>query len=382
MIIQNQSELEKFCLAAGAHPFITVDTEFLREKTYYSKLCLVQIGTLDGDAIAVDPLMDGIDLAPVFDLMKNTKLLKVFHAARQDLEIFYELMGEVVTPIFDTQIAAMVCGYGNSIGYNNLIQDLTGVQIDKSSQYTDWSRRPLSDKQINYALGDVTHLVHAYQKLFDELDRRGRTSWVFEEEKTLTDPATFQNPPQEAWRRVKIRSPKPKTLAVLREIAAWREEKAQRKNIPKSWVMRDETMIDMATQAPKNKKQLGRIRNIAKGLIESSGGEQLLELIKKAVESDPNTWPEGKKKKRVSASIAVKADILKMLLKIKCAEHDTAAKLVADGDDLQAIASGETDVPAMTGWRHEMFGQYADKLMNGALFIGMRDGQIVLEDVS
>ena len=256
MLITDQKALKGFCASLKSETFITVDTEFLREKTYYPKLCLIQIGAADGRAAAIDPLSDDIDLAPVYDLLFDEKILKIFHAARQDLEIFFNQTGKVVYPFFDTQIAAMVCGYGDSIGYENLVRNITGGQIDKSSQYTNWSNRPLSDKQVNYALGDVTHLVKVYEHLAEQLEKRGRTSWVFEEEAVLEDPATYDVDLNEMWRKIKVKSPKPQTLAVLRELAAWREARAQRKDLPKNWVMKDDTLADMAAQAPRDAKAL------------------------------------------------------------------------------------------------------------------------------
>ena len=225
MLITDQNELNEFCNALKSEEYITVDTEFLREKTYYPKLCLIQIGNKDKKAAAIDPLKGNLDLTPVFELFFDKNILKIFHAARQDLEIFYNLTEKVVTPIFDTQIAAMVCGYGDSIGYENLVRNITGKGLDKSVQFTNWSNRPLSDKQINYALGDVTHLVDVYEHLSEELEKSNRTDWVFQEEEVLCDPATYENDPYLAWERVKIKTPKPKTLATLRELAAWREKR-------------------------------------------------------------------------------------------------------------------------------------------------------------
>ncbi len=376
-VITSSHELATFCKTLEHVPFVTVDTEFLREKTYYPKLCLVQLSGPDKDARAIDPLAEGIDLTPLFELLENSNVLKVFHSGRQDLEIFYNLTNQVVTPFFDTQVAAMVCGYGDSIGYENLVRNVTGGQIDKSSQYTDWSVRPLSEKQINYALGDVTHLCDVYLHLKEELDKRGRTEWVMQEEAVLTNPETYSNDPYKAWERVKIRSPKPKNLAVLREVAAWRETQAQKKDIPKTWLMRDDALADMAGQAPQNKKQLAKIRNISKDMAEGRVGEQLLKAIEKGVNSPKEDWPAVQKKKQLSQTAVAIVDILKMLLKIQSAEHEVAPKIIANVADLELIAQDDNaDVPALKGWRKEVFGAEALAIKHGRLAIGMKDGKI------
>ncbi|MCB9982562.1 MAG: ribonuclease D [Rhodospirillales bacterium] len=378
MLITEQTHLEEFCASLKGCDFITVDTEFLREKTYYPKLCLIQIGNPNGEAAAIDPLAHGLDLSPVYDLLSDEKILKVFHAGRQDLEIFFNLTGKVVAPLFDTQIAAMVCGYGDSVGYENLVRNITGNSLDKSVQYTDWSNRPLSEKQIDYALGDVTWLVEVYEKLAAELEKRGRTAWVFQEEEILADPATYANDPYEAWRRVKVKSPKPKTLAVLRELAAWRERRAQEKDLPKSWVMRDETLADMAAQMPKDVKHLKKIRNMSADMAEGRHGKMLLELINDAISSNPKNWPKPQKKKPVPSSVSATADILRMLLKIQAAEHGVATKLLSSTDDLEALAMDDAaDIPALKGWRYEIFGREALAVKNGALAVGLKGSNIV-----
>lgn len=377
MLITTQKDLDAFIAPLSQCPFITVDTEFLREKTYYPKLCLIQIGDPDKNAAAIDPLAEGLDLTAVYDLLKNENVLKVFHAARQDLEIFYQILGEVPLPFFDTQIAAMVCGYGDSVGYESLVRNLTDYTIDKSSQYTDWSRRPLTDRQIEYALGDVIYLVDIYQALQEDLEKRGRTGWVFEEEDILADPATYQNAPEESWQRIKIRTPKPITLAILRAVAAWREEKAQKRNIPRSWVLRDEVIANIASQAPKDAQALGKIRNFPKDLANSDTGAQLLELIRKAEKSDPKTWPKLTKKKPLPAQDAATLEILKMLLKVESKQNDVAGKLIASAAELEQIAMHDKPkVKALEGWRYEVFGRDALALKAGKLAIGLKDGDI------
>lgn len=376
--ITKQKDLENFIKKAKKQPFVTVDTEFLREKTYYPKLCLVQIGLPDGEAAAIDPLVDGIDLRPIFDILADHTITKVFHAGRQDLEIFYRLMGEVPAPLFDTQIAAMVCGYGDQVGYDNLVRQITGHQIDKTTQFTDWSRRPLTKKQISYALGDVVYLVDVYKQLLKTLEKRGRTEWVMQEDEILADPATYRNDPHEIWQRVKIKTNKPQVLAVLRALAAWREERAQSKDIPRSWVMRDETLADMAAQMPKNVDQLGKIRGVSKDFPTSNGGGAILKLIKETLASDQQTWPEREKKQTLSSKAAACADILRMLLKIKASEYEVAPRLIASSEDIDAIAmDDQAETPALKGWRREVFGNDALAVKQGKIAIGFRDGEIV-----
>ena len=376
-IITKTAELSELCQTLSTEEFVTVDTEFLREKTYYPKLCLIQISGPDKNAYAIDPLSDGIDLSPLFELLENENILKIFHSCRQDLEIFYNLTGKVVAPLFDTQIAAMVCGYGDSIGYENIVRQVTGGQIDKSSQFTNWALRPLSEKQLTYALGDVTHLCDVYLHLRENLDKRGRTQWVFEEEEILGNPDTYKNDPYKAWERVKIKSPKPRSLAILREVAAWRELQAQKRDVPKNWVMRDDALADLAGQAPADQKHLAKIRNVSKEMADGKIGAQLLGAIAKALASNKNDWPKVKKKKPLSATESAMSDILKMLLKIESAEKEVAPKIIASAAEIEEIAKDDTaDVPALKGWRKEVFGDDALAIKHGKLAIGLKDGRI------
>ena len=377
MIITTQDALNEFCAGLKSEKFITVDTEFLREKTYFSKLCLIQVSGADKDARAVDPLAEGLDLAPLYELFFDDKILKIFHAARQDLEIIFNLTGKVVQPLFDTQIAAMVCGYGDQVGYERLVREITEAQLDKSVQYTDWSRRPLSERQINYALGDVTHLCDVYLHLVNKLEERGRTEWVFQEEDILLDPETYTNHFDEAYRRIKIRNPKPKTLAVLRELAAWREARAQKKNIPRGWVMKDDTLADMAAQAPRNVAELKKIRNMSKDLADGHVGQALLAAIQKALNTPHTEWPKVKKKKPPGPTVSARMDILKMLVKIQASIHDVAPKLIISNDDLEKLAmEEEPDIPALKGWRREVFGNDALAIKNGEIAIGLNGSKI------
>ncbi|MDH5721860.1 MAG: ribonuclease D [Alphaproteobacteria bacterium] len=377
-MISTSQELKQLCKGLSSQNFITIDTEFLREKTYYPKLCLVQLSDPDKNAVTIDPLAKGIDLKPLYELLANENVLKVFHAGRQDLEIFY-IQGDVVPqPFFDTQIAAMVCGFGDSVGYEKIVRDVTGVQIDKSSQFTDWSLRPLSNKQLSYALGDVTHLVDVYHHLANELEKKNRTSWLLQEEEILSDPATYVNDPYEVWKKVKLRSPNAKTLIVLKELAAWREQQARRKNIPKNWIMKDETLAAIAQAAPNNKDKLSSIRNISKDMASSHTGETIIGLVKTALDTPKEHWPQApERKKQLSSSASATLDILKMLLKIQSAEHGVAAKLIASSDDLELIARGETkNLPALRGWRYDVFGKDALDLKAGKIAIGLNKGQI------
>lgn len=377
MIISSQPELNSFCEALQKAPFITIDTEFLREKTYFPKLCLIQIGGPDKKAAAIDPLVQGLDLQPVYDLLFDPKILKVFHAGRQDLEIFHKLTGRIVQPFFDTQIAAMVCGHGESIGYDNLVRSITGKSLDKSSQFTNWALRPLSQKQIDYALGDVTHLVDIYKNLSAELERRGRTAWVMQEEEVLANPSTYENDPRESWRRVKVKSPKPKTLAILRELAAWREEMAQRRDIPRPWVMKDETLADMAAQSPKTPEQLAKIRGVSVEMAEGQTGRTLLSLIERALASDQADWPKPEARLMLPKNLTATVDVLRMLLRVQSGLHDVAAKMIADTDDLERLAQDDNaDIPALKGWRLEVFGKEALALKHGKIAIGMRGTDI------
>ena len=377
MLITSQNALERFCNTLKGAEFITVDTEFLREKTYYPKLCLIQIAGPGKNAAAIDTLAPGLDLSPVFTLLHDPAVLKVFHAGRQDLEIFFTLTGKVVSPLFDTQIASMVCGYGDQIGYESLVRDIAKANLDKSVQFTDWSRRPLSDRQIEYAVGDVVHLVDIYHHLRRELEKRGRTAWVFQEEEILLSPATYQNPPEDAWKRIKIKTPKPKTLAILRELAAWREREAQRKNLPRGWIFKDETLADMAAQAPQSAAELARIRGVSAEAASGRTGAALIEVIQSAASSPKDQWPAIPKRKILSPEASATADILKMLLKIQAALHDVAPRLIADGEDLELLAEhAAPDIPALKGWRRDVFGADALALKSGHIAIGLKNGKI------
>ena len=378
-LIADSTRLADFCRPLVAADFIAVDTEFLRDRTYWPKLCLIQVAGPDG-AVAIDPLAEDIDLTPLLELLAHPRLLKVFHAARQDLEIFYHLTGRVPAPLFDTQVAAMVCGYGDSVGYETLAGQLAGARIDKSLRFTDWSQRPLSPRQITYALADVIHLRDVYRALAQRLGATSRAAWLQEEMATLLDPATYRLHPEEAWRRLKPRSSNPRFLSVLREVAAWRERQAQDRDIPRGRVMRDDALLDLAANAPKTATDLGRLRGLPQGFADGRLGPELLAAIERGLAVPQEEAPPAPDSFRPPRGIEPVVELLKVLLKMKCEAHDVAQKLVASSSDLERIAADdEADVPALHGWRRQVFGEDALALKHGqlALTIRNRKGDVV-----
>jgi len=376
--IADTATLSDFCRRAAAAPFVTVDTEFMRERTYWAQLCLVQVATAD-EAVAIDALAPGLDLAPLFGLLDDPRILKVFHAARQDLEIFHHLTDRVPGPLFDTQVAAMVCGFGDAVSYETLAGQLAGARIDKSARFTDWAQRPLSERQIAYALADVTHLRKAYGALARRLTQTGRASWLQEEMATLLDPATYRMDPELAWQRLKPRSGKPRLVAVLKEVAAWREREAQRRDIPRNRVLRDETVMDIAGHAPHSADELARMRGLSKGFAEGRLGEDVLDAVRRGLAMPESEIPVVPQPADLPRGIGPIVELLKVLLKMKCDEHDVAQKLVATTADLERVAADDrADVPALHGWRREVFGNSALALKHGELAITLRNKQIVL----
>jgi len=375
-MISDTESLAAFCQRLKSASFVTVDTEFMREKTYWPILCLVQLGGPD-EAHAIDPLAPGIDLTPLFELMADTSVLKVFHAARQDVEIFLHIAGALPTPLFDTQVAAMVCGFGDAVSYETLASQLAKARIDKSLRFTDWSIRPLSDKQIQYALADVTHLRVAYEKLVRKLERNGRLEWLAEEMAILADPATYRVDPAQAWRRLKPRSNSPRFLAVLKELAAWREHEAQDRDLPRQRVLRDETLTEIAAHHPSDTAELGRMRGIGKGLVEGRMGQAILEAVRRGLDTPESECPVPPDRIEVPKGLGAVVDLLKVLLKMKCDEHGVASRLVANSADIDAIAAtDDADVPALRGWRRELFGEDALRLKNGQVGLGFcKDGR-------
>ena len=380
-LITTTEELAQVCGRLARHDFVAVDTEFIREQTYWPKLCLIQLAGPDEDAL-VDPLKPGISLAPFFDLMANEGVVKVFHAARQDLEIVWNQARLIPHPIFDTQVAAMVCGFGEAVSYVNLVKQVTGRDLDKTSRFTDWSRRPLSPKQLAYALGDVLHLRDIYRYLQAELEREGRAGWLDEEMADLTEPGTYESSPEEAWRRLKLRVKNRKGLAVLIELAAWRERTAQAQDVPRNRILRDDTLYDIANHAPTETAQLAELRTLSEGFSKSTRAKELIEAVKRGLARDPKAVPPLRTGLPLPADKVALVDLLRVLLKACAARHKVAPRLIADGDDLERIAVEEApDVPAMRGWRYDMFGVHARRLKRGTLALKADRGQVALVEL-
>jgi ribonuclease D len=371
------SELADTCRRMAKEPFVTIDTEFLRETTYYPLLCVAQMASAD-EAVVIDALAPGIDLSPFYNLMANEKVMKVFHAARQDIEIVWHAAKLIPHPIFDTQVAAMVLGYGDSISYDQLVQRITGDTLDKSHRFTDWTRRPLSEAQLRYAISDVTHLREVYLKLVEHLRQRGRAEWVEDEMRVLTSPETYRLEPENAWQRLKTRVRKPKELAVLIEVAAWREREAQARDVPRSRVLKDEVIADLAVQAPTSAENLTHLRSLPKGFERSRWGEAIIAAVARGLARDTKTLPRPVRAQSTANGAAV-VELLKVLLRMVSERHHVAAKVIATVDDLERIAADDTaDVPALTGWRRELFGEKALALKHGKLALTMENGRVAV----
>ncbi|WP_029004964.1 ribonuclease D [Azorhizobium doebereinerae] len=375
--ITSTEALAAACERLASHDFVTVDTEFLRETTFWPKLCVVQVASPD-EAIIIDALAEGLDLAPFFALMANEKVKKVFHAGRQDIEIVWHLAEIIPHPVFDSQVAAMVLGYGDSISYDQLVQRVTGHAIDKSSRFTDWSRRPLSQAQLTYAIADVTHLRDVYAKLMQDLEARGRVDWMGEEMNVLTSPATYRQDPETAYERLKSRVRKPRELAVLAEVAAWREREAQSRDLPRGRIIKDEVIGEIAIQQPQTHERLAELRSLPKGFERSRYGEAVLEAVKKGVARDPKTLPRIERDKPLPNGAAATVELLKVLLRMTAEQHAVAAKVIATTDDLERIAvSDDAPVPALSGWRRELFGERALALKAGRLALAVEHGKVI-----
>ena len=380
--ITTTDALAEFCARAARHPYVTVDTEFLRERTYYAQLCLVQLAYAgeegEEDAVLVDPLSGDLDLAPLYELFRDPGVVKVFHAARQDLEIFCLQGGVIPAPLFDTQVAAMVCGFGEQVGYETLVRKIARQSLDKSSRFTDWSRRPLTDAQKKYALADVTHLRVIYEHLDGELRRTGRQKWVAEEMAVLEDPSTYRVDPEEAWRRVKTRTTSGKFLAIVRELAKFRESYAQARDIPRNRVFKDDALVELASTKPRTMQELGRSRLLLRDARKGEIAEGILAAIAAGVATDPKDYPrveEGRGNKgEVNPALA---DLLRVLLKARAEDSGAAQKLIATSADLDLIATGERDVPALRGWRREVFGAEALDLCDGRLALAAKGSKVV-----
>ncbi|MBN8188887.1 ribonuclease D [Salipiger thiooxidans] len=380
--ITTTEDLAAFCQAAAKAPYVTVDTEFLRERTYYSKLCLIQLafpGKGDENAVLVDPLVDGLDLEPLLELFRNTAVVKVFHAARQDLEIFFIDHGVIPDPLFDTQVAAMVCGFGEQVGYETLVKRIAKQALDKSSRFTDWSRRPLTEAQKKYALADVTHLRVIYEYLAAELERTGRARWVAEELAVLTDPETYITRPEDAWQRVKTRSSSPRFLAIVQALAAFREEYAQSRNIPRNRVFKDDALTELASTKPVTMEDLGRSRLLLREARKGPIADGILAAVAAGVDCPKDQLPKAENDRDQLQVNPALADLLRVLLKARTESSGVAARLIAPAADLDAIAAGMRDVKALTGWRREVFGEDALRLCDGklALTVKGRDVEVI-----
>lgn len=373
-LINDTASLDRFCAAQKSAEFVAVDTEFLRDQTYWPKLCLVQIAGPDEFA-AIDPLAPGIDLTSLYALMQDPAVLKVFHAGRQDLEIFFHATGSVPHPIFDTQVAAMVCGFGESASYESLVAKLAGAPLDKASRFTDWSHRPLTDRQLAYALDDVIHLRTIYGKLRAELAKSGRSGWLDSDMAILTDPATYRLDPVDAWKRLKLRNPKPRALAALKELAAWRETEAQRRDLPRGRVIKDEPLIELAVHMPRDAAQLGRTRGLPGGFADGKWGATVLEALARVAALPQDQLPQPEAQPNSPGNVGSTVELLKVLLKLKAEQNRVAPKLLATTDDLEQIAAGNL---RLSGWRQDLFGADAEALLDGKLTMGLERGRVKL----
>lgn len=382
-IIDTTEALQAACTTLAKGPYLTIDTEFLRETTFWPELCLIQMAGPES-AVIIDPLAKGIDLAPFFALMADASVVKVFHAARQDIEIIFHLGGLIPHPIFDTQVAAMVCGFGDSVSYDQLVSRIKGEHIDKSSRFTDWSRRPLSEKQLDYALADVTHLRDVYQHLSAELEREGRSGWLSEEMAVLEARETYDMHPDDAWQRLKMRVKKPVELAVLQRLAAWREREARSRNVPRGRILKDDALYEIAQQQPKDAEALSRLRTIPKGWERSSAGAAVMAAVNEALALPKAEMPKIPRAPQAPEGAGAAMELLKVLLKLIAEKQGVAAKIIANGEDLERIAAeGEkANVDAMHGWRRELFGETALRLIRGDVALRFVDRKVEAVDLT
>ena len=377
-LITRNEDLAAACARLSAAPFVAIDTEFMREQTFWPKLCLIQMAA-EGVDVLIDSQAPDLDLKPFFDLMSNERVLKVFHSGRQDIEIVHHLASVIPHPIFDTQVAAMVCGFGEAVSYSMLVKRVLGRNLDKTSRFTDWSRRPLSERQLTYALGDVLHLRDLYPKLKAQLDKSGRESWLDEEMAVLTDPRTYQLHPEQAWKRLKMRIKTPKALAVLMELAAWREREAQSQDVPRSRVLKDEALYDIANQAPRSAEDLGSLRTLHNGFARSSRGRAVLEAVTRGLERDPKSVPPIERGEPMPPEAAAVIDLLRVLLKATAGRHGVAPKLIATSDELEEIArSDDAEAAVLRGWRGKLFGEDALALKRGELALLIKNGEVIV----
>ncbi len=365
--ITSTSALAAFCGRAADQDFVTVDTEFLRETTYWPKLCLLQAATAD-EAVLVDPLAPGLDLAPFFDLLANERVTKVFHAARQDIEIFVKLAGQVPANIFDTQIAASVCGFGDSVSYDNLVRSIAKIEIDKSSRFTDWSHRPLTEKQKAYALADVTHLRQIYESLVEQVEQSGRWDWVVDELESMRRIETYVVQPEQAWERLRTKLNRPRDLAALKALAAWRERRAQEANQPRSRILKDDGLIELAMQRPQTAEAFDKLRAVQRGFGRSAAAAEVIEIIKEVEALPKAALPPPPDRYRGPSPKGAVGDLVRVLLKAVSDEHGVAARIIATSDDIDALVLDDNaDVPALRGWRRKLFGEKALAIKHGRI---------------
>ena len=380
--ITTTQALAALCEQFASAPFVTVDTEFLRETTYYPTLCLIQIAS-DERAAIIDPLAPEIDLAPFHALMANENVMKVFHAARQDLEIMFNESGKVPKPIFDTQIAAAALGYGDQIAYDQLVQRITGAHIDKSSRFTDWSRRPLTAKQLAYAIGDVTHLIEVSRHLAEQLAERGRESWIADEMAILSSPETYAADPANAWQRLKMRVRKPRDIAAMKLLAEWRERTARSRNVPRNRVLKDDAIFEIAQQQPRTIEALGRLRTVPNGFERSRSGGEVIETVEEALAIPDGDLPRAHRREQLPDWVQPAAELLRVLLKLRAEREGVVPRMLATNDELDRLAhkGEEAEVRALTGWRRDVFGGDALRLVNGELALRFVDGRIDVAEV-
>ncbi len=385
IIITKTEELRVACQHLAKAEFVTVDTEFLRESTFWPELCLIQCATPKtngGEGYVIDPLVPGIDLTPFFELMADESVMKVFHAARQDIEIIYKLGALIPHPVFDTQVAAMVCGFGDSISYDQLVFKITGATVDKSSRFTDWKRRPLTTKQLDYAIADVTHLRSVYQSLKANLEEQGRAEWVREEMEILTSVETYEMPPENAWRRLKLRVRKPRDLMMLQMLAEWREVEAQKNDVPRGRIIKDEAIYEVCGNPPRTMDDMERFRGLSRGFDKNRWGNAILSLTQTVLNATKDELPKMPKQQQAPEGCSAATEMLKLLLKLVAEKNGVAPKIIATVDDLEKIAADDNaEVLALTGWRRQVFGEKALRLKAGKLAISYQNRKIVMVDL-
>ena len=380
-VVTKTAELEELSRELAAHPFVAVDTEFMRETTYWPKLCLVQAAA-EGVEAAIDPLAEGLDLAPFLQLMADKKVLKIFHAARQDLEIFLKLGEALPHPVFDTQIAAMACGYGDSIAYDALVQQMLKRRLDKSSRFTDWSRRPLSDAQLAYAVADVTHLRDLYPRMHEKLEREQRLDWLDEEHAKLLDPEVYDTTPEKAWQRLKLRKTTADYVLGLQVAAAWRERQAQTRDVPRGRVVKDEALYEIAEHRPKSAADFDRMRAVPRGFGNSRGAQDLLQALERAFADPKRPAYKHERPPPLPSSVGPTVELLKVLLRFEADRHQVAPRLIASASDVEAIAaSDDADVEALRGWRRKVFGERALALKHGKIALKLENGKVAIEEL-